>query len=59
MFFNQLSCKTMNIKWNRSKMEFYFLEIEIWCAWLGLYKNYVLIMQYKKCQLYSILYKIL
>jgi hypothetical protein len=34
MIFDQLSCKTMNIKWNNSpKMEFLFFETEIWYAW--------------------------
>jgi len=40
-------------------MEFYFFELKIWCAWLGLWKNWMFIMQDRKCQLYSILCKIL
>jgi hypothetical protein len=45
MIFDQLSSKTLNIKWNNSpKMEFLFFETEIWYAWLALCKNWNIIL---------------
>jgi len=40
---------------NSPKMEYCFFETEIWYAWLGLDKNWVIIIQDKKTQFYSIL----
>jgi hypothetical protein len=58
MNFDQLSCKTLNIKWNNSpKLEFLFFEIEIWYAWLALHKNWNIILQDQKYQLHFILCK--
>jgi len=53
--FFKLSRKTINIKWSNSpKMKFCFFETKIWCTLLELRKNWILIMQDKKCQLFSI-----
>jgi len=44
-------CETMKIDFKNSpEMEFSFFEVEIWCAWLKMDKNWVLIMQDKKLQ---------
>jgi hypothetical protein len=49
MILDQLSCKTLNIKWNISpKMEFLFFETETWYAWLALHKNWNIILQDQK-----------
>jgi hypothetical protein len=58
MIFDQLSCKSLNIKWKNSpKMEFLFFETEIWYAWLALRKNWNLILLDQKYQLHFILCK--
>jgi len=38
-------------------MEFWFFKTEIWYAQLGLCKNWMLIMQDEKCQLYNFMQK--
>ena len=49
MFFNQLSCKTMNFEWNNSpKIEFDLFEIQIWYAWLIFHSNWMVIIQDEK-----------